>query len=94
MKLTNEEILRLGTLSRIDLREADLDELRADLNRILDFAAVLAEVPEDAGEYGLDWGGSVLRPDEVVAPLQQARALELAPATLDGFIRVPRTVDG
>lgn len=94
MKLSATDIRRLGTLSRIEIDEAELEQLQADLNRILEFAAVLAEVDEDTAVYGLDWGGNVLRADETETPLGQAGALELAPAAVDGFIRVPRTVDG
>lgn len=94
MKLTTADIKRLGALSRIELSDAAAAELQPDLNRILEFAAVLAEVAEDVEAYGLDWAGNVLRADETEVPLGQAGALALAPASEDGFIRVPRTVDG
>src|SRR5690606_38129507 len=53
MKLTPEDVLKLGSLSRISIDAASLPDLQADLNRILEFAAVLQEVDGDLPEYDL-----------------------------------------
>ena len=93
MKLTPEEVLKLGSLSRIEIPAESLPGLQADLNRILEFAAILQEVDPDLAPYSLDYGGNIMREDVSVEPLGQAGATELAPESQDGFLRVPRTVD-
>ncbi len=93
MKLDREDVLKLGSLSRITVAEEDLPELQADLNRILEFAAVLQEVDPALPAYELDFGGNILREDLVTQPLGQAGATALAPEAQDGFLKVPRTVD-
>ena len=93
MKLSPEDVLRLGSLSRISIADTDLPQLTADLNHILEFAAVLGEIDPALPEYGFDAGGNILRDDKAAEPLGQAAALEQAPAAQDGFFRVPRTVD-
>lgn len=93
MKLTREEVIRLGVLSRIEIRDEALPELQDDLNRILEFAAVLQEVAPNLPAYELDYGGNILRQDGMKATLGQKGALELAPEDQDGFLKVPRTVE-
>src|SRR5690625_3471408 len=95
MELNADEIRRLADLSRIQVSDEELPELEAGLNRILEFAAVLAEVDARSDAWDIDWGGNILRADELSEPLGQQAALELAPdRSEDGFLRVPRTVDG
>ncbi len=93
MKLTPEEVLKLGSLSRIEIDSESLPDLQADLNRILEFAAILQEVDPDLPPYSLEYGGNIMREDVVAAPLGQAGATDLAPESQDGYLKVPRTVD-
>lgn len=93
MRLSEADVLRLGELSRIEITPEILPELQRDLNGILEFAAVLAEVDPELPPYELDFGGNVLRSDTAAPSLSQDEALALAPASQDGFFRVPRTVD-
>ena len=93
MKLTNEEVARLGVLSRIEIPAEVLAGLTEDLNRILDFAAVLQEIDPGLPEYGFPAGGNILRHDILRPPLGQEQALAAAPSSQDGFLKVPRTVD-
>lgn len=93
MKLSEEDVLRLGTLSRIEIDAEELPELQADLNRILKFAEILQAVDPELPEYAFDYGQNILRHDEVRATLGQEAACRLAPDSQDGFLKVPRTVD-
>lgn len=93
MKLSEEDVLKLGTLSRIEISPEELPGLQADLNRILQFAAILQEVDPGLPEYSFDFGGNILRRDEVRETLGQDGAGRLAPDSQDGFLKVPRTVD-
>lgn len=93
MKLSEQDVLRLGTLSRIEISEGELPELQTDLNRILEFAAILQDVDPELPEHSFDFGGNILRQDEVRATLGQEGATRIAPDSQDGFLKVPRTVD-
>lgn len=85
--------MKLGTLSRIEIDPKELPELQEDLNRILKFAQVLQEVDADLQSYSFDFGGNILRQDEVQPTLGQEAAGRLAPETQAGFLKVPRTLD-
>ena len=93
MKLTPDDVLKLGSLSRIAIDAETLPELQADLNRILEFAAVLQEVDPGLPEYAFEMGGNILREDTVSSTSGQKEATALAPEAQDGFLKVPRTVD-
>jgi aspartyl-tRNA(Asn)/glutamyl-tRNA(Gln) amidotransferase subunit C len=93
MKLTASEILELAALQRIRLTPEEVPQLCSDLNVILEFAAVLHELPEAAEAVTPAVTGNVLREDAVRPSFTQQQALAPAPATEDGFFRVPRTVD-
>ena len=93
MKLSQDDVLKLGTLSRIEISAEELPELQADLNRTLNFAAILQQVDPDLKAFSFDFGGNILRNDELQPTLGQAGATAIAPDAQDGFLKVPRTVD-
>lgn len=94
MKLSEQDVLRLGTLSRIEIAGSELPALATELNRILVFAEVLREVNPELPGHSFDFGAeNFLREDEIREPLGQEGASRLAPATENGFLKVPRTVD-
>lgn len=93
MELNADEVRALALTARLELGETELAGMTAELAAILDFTAELRPVPEDVPEFERDWHGNVLRDDAIVPPAGQAAALAAAPASEDGFLRVPRTVD-
>lgn len=96
MKLTDSDVLDLADSERIKLDPAEVPQLRDDLNRILEFASVLQELPGNAPVETAETGTAsvnVLRDDVVLPSLAQEQALALAPESEEGFFRVPRTVE-
>ncbi len=101
--MTEEMAAQLARQSRIDLTDEELPRLAHELKLMAEFATTLEAASVDGGlDGGLDgvpeWTPPTapvrdLRPDEVAPSLPREAALALAPATADGFFRVPRTVD-
>lgn len=79
---------------RIDLQTEEIDALTA---RFEAFKSVAAELDGAETEAAPEWAPphaeAALRQDEPEEPLSRERALSFAPATEDGYFRVPRTVD-
>lgn len=94
MKLEEADLDHLARLARIRLTPVERASLREDLERILEFMAILdgvdlgadAPVPEEAG------GSGALRSDEVQTPLTNDAALAAAPDSRDGHFVVPAVV--
>lgn len=90
------EVQYLAQLSRLELTDTEVGELQTDLNKMLQYFEKLQEldtegVPEMQRPINLV---NVLRADVPGEMFSQAQVLELAPEQQDGFIRVPRTVEG
>ena len=88
--------VHLAALSRLELTPTELLDMQADLNKMLGYFEKLQEldtegVPEMQRPVALV---NVLRPDVPGEMFTQATVMELAPESQDGFIRVPRTVEG
>jgi aspartyl-tRNA(Asn)/glutamyl-tRNA(Gln) amidotransferase subunit C len=90
MSLTIEEVTHVARLARLRLDPAELEQMRGQLNSILDYIALLQEVdvtdvPPTAQVTGLT---TVLREDGVTAGLSQEAALANAPAQRKGMFQV------
>lgn len=95
MPLTDDELRQLERLARIDVPEAERSALLEELNQLLDLVGTLEEAgPGPAPDAGRPGPANVFREDRVRPSLPQGAALAGAPATEDGFFRVPRTVEG
>lgn len=93
-----QELAHLAHLARLELTPDESVSLLADLNTMLGYFEQLgaldtAGVPEMQRPVPLV---NVLRPDveQPAEMFSQPAALRLAPAQRDGFIEVPRTVEG
>ena len=90
--ITREDVAHLGKLARIELAEAELDQLTLQLGDIL---LAVARVPEVAGE---DVPGTshplplinVTRPDVVRPSLTNEQALSGAPSIDQERFKVPQ----
>ncbi|HKI59180.1 MAG TPA: Asp-tRNA(Asn)/Glu-tRNA(Gln) amidotransferase subunit GatC [Trueperaceae bacterium] len=89
------DMAHLQRLARLDLDAEQAETLAADVAEILAYFDQLAEVDTEGVE-------EMVRPvvpqrpwrDDTAAPsLPRERVLELANASQDGFVRVPRTVE-
>jgi aspartyl-tRNA(Asn)/glutamyl-tRNA(Gln) amidotransferase subunit C len=95
MELTDADLDHVADLARLDIAHGDRDALRGDLERLLAYVALLQEADVDGVE-------PMVRPlpladvlrDDVPGAAGGRETLEaLAPAWLDGRVKVPRTVD-
>lgn len=93
MRMTKEELMAVADAARLDIPESDRAGLATELSDILEFTEQLGELPADLPEYEPHWPGNVMRDDVITPPTGQALALEAAPESEDGFLKVPRTVD-
>ena len=96
MKISDDQLAHLESLARIELEPAERDALRDDLSRILEYFETLSELDTEGVEemvrpVPLE---NVLRRDEVRESLSREVVLDIAVETEDGFLKVPRTVEG
>jgi aspartyl-tRNA(Asn)/glutamyl-tRNA(Gln) amidotransferase subunit C len=90
--ITREEVAHLGRLSRLELKDEELDHFASQLDEII---GAVARVSEVAGEdvpptsHPLPLT-NVMRPDEVRPCLTPAEALSGAPAQEQQRFKVPQ----
>ena len=91
MSIGRDDVLHVAKLAELAVREADLNRIVGQLNRIVDFVAQLDQVGDAAPALFLPGPAQVsLREDEPGSvPLARPPA-EFAPEFADGFFLVPR----
>jgi aspartyl-tRNA(Asn)/glutamyl-tRNA(Gln) amidotransferase subunit C len=93
--ITRGDVEKVAMLARLELSDAELDRMTADLGAILDHIQVLAELPlQDVGPTSqvLDLQ-NVLRDDVVRPSLPVEAVLANAPDREDGNFRVRAVLD-
>ena len=93
--ITRADVAHLARLSRLALRDDELDQLAGELEVIIGAVARVSEVagadvPPTSHSVPLT---NVFRPDEVAPSLSPEAALSGAPAAEDQRFRVPRMLD-
>lgn len=94
--ISREDVAHLASLARIDLSEAELERLGAELPAILEHVAVVQEAVQDSGAEDVPAMShpqpisNVLREDVVTAGLTPEEALAGAPASEEQRFLVPR----
>ncbi len=95
MKITKEEVRKIGRLSRLHLDEADTALYEDQLNRILDYVEQLSKLNTEGVEptsHVLPLS-NVMRQDIVGESLDMESALMNAPDHTDKFYRVPKIIE-
>lgn len=89
-------VRRVAHLSRLALSDAELDDARARLSAIVTYMERLRALDLAGLEPLTNVGGGVNRlGEDEPGPLLPRAALEgMAPAFEDGFVKVPRVLDG
>lgn len=90
--LTRDDVAHLAGLARIDLSEAELDQMLGELGVILESVAKVQQAPIDGVEpmsHPMPIV-NVTRPDEVRPSLTPDEALSGAPEAAEGRFSVPR----
>ena len=89
--IDREQVLHVARLARLELSEPEVEQMSAELSKVLDHieklsALELDDVPPTAHVVDVD---SALRPDEPRPSLPPEVALAEAPDVADGGFRVP-----
>ena len=95
MALSKEEVLKVGTLSRIRLSDAEVERFSSQLSGILGYVDKLREL-DTADVEPLTHAlpiHNVLRSDDPRPSLTPEQALAGAPESDGDFFRVPRILD-
>lgn len=96
MKLSRTMTEHIAKLSGLALSEAELDAMTRDLGAIVGYMAVLDELDTEGVEPRphILSDTNVWRADECAPSADREGMLENAPAQKDGYVAVPRTVEG
>ena len=95
MKIDHKKVDELASLARLTFNAEDKENMRQDLEKILDMCEKLKEVDTEGVEpmiYVHD-NVNILRSDEVKPALKKEDALKNAPKKDSDFFRVPKVID-
>jgi aspartyl-tRNA(Asn)/glutamyl-tRNA(Gln) amidotransferase subunit C len=96
MAIQRDEVRRIAGLARLEIREAELDRIAAELSSVLDYAQALKRL-DLAGCEALSFAPpeAGLRADAADGRgLTAEQALAMAPETESGFFVVPPVMEG
>lgn len=95
MDISNEMIDKLADLAKLEFSATEKEELKGDLSKITAFFEKLNELDTDHIEPLIFMTNevNVLRPDEVVQPINKEEALRNAPSKDSDYFRVPKFLD-
>ena len=98
MKITEKEVRYVAGLANLQLTDAEVGKLRADLDGILEHMDKLKEIDtegvEPMAQVLFDAGETAtLRPDVPVTPLGNEAALANAPLSGAGYFKVPQVIE-
>lgn len=94
MKLSKEEIEKLAHLARLEFAENELEQMKADLEKILAFVGRIDALNLEAVEPLIYMNKEVdkLRADEAKLELTKEDALKNAPDRDSDYFRVPKVL--
>jgi aspartyl-tRNA(Asn)/glutamyl-tRNA(Gln) amidotransferase subunit C len=94
MQVDDALITKLSRLAMLDFNEAEKEEIKADLEKMIGFVDKLRELDTTGIEPLLHMTGNnnMLREDEVKNMLSQQEALKNAPLHDNQFFKVPKVI--
>ena len=95
MKISEQDIKTVASLSRLRIREEEADDVLFQLNKILTYVENLQKLDTTDVEpttYALPMQ-NVFRADVVKPSLERELALSNAPLKEDGYFKVPRVLE-
>lgn len=95
MKVTQQDIRTVASLSRLRIRDEEAAEVTAQLDKFLTYVENLQSIDTTNIEpttYALPMQ-NVFRADEVKPSLERELALSNAPLKEDGYFKVPRVLE-
>lgn len=94
-QISRDDVLRLATLSSLQLADNEVEGLQADLEAILGYVEQLNELNTDGviPAYQVTGLQNVLRDDVIdQGPITRETLLALAPENKDNHIKVPKVL--
>jgi aspartyl-tRNA(Asn)/glutamyl-tRNA(Gln) amidotransferase subunit C len=94
MKVNDELIEKLAHLSRLEFNEAEKEDIKKDLEKMIGFIDKLNELDTTGVEPLLHMSENVniLREDEITGMVSREDALKNAPLHDDRFFKVPKVI--
>lgn len=94
MSVSLDEVRHLAALSEINLTDNELTSLTTDIDNIVNYINQLDELDTDGVEPTFQLTGlqNVWRPDEIQPQVPRQQLLNLAPATEDNQVKVPKVL--
>ena len=94
MKVTDELILNLSSLSKLIFDKSNAEKMKKDLQKILKFVNKLSEINTDEVEPLIYLSNeiNILRDDDEITELTQEEALKNAPKKDSDYFKVPTVV--
>lgn len=95
MKVDKELILKLENLAKLKLSDDERDELKNELEKIIDMFSQIAEVNTEGIEPLIHMSDAVnvLRNDEVGKHLSVNDLKQIAPLVLQDMVAVPKVIE-
>lgn len=96
MSVSNEDVLHIARLSKLEISDDQVDVMRERLGEILSYVARLDELDTSDVEpttHPVE-ARMNLRPDTADPRLSREQVVQNAPAVEDGMFQVPKIVDG
>ncbi|HEX2848854.1 MAG TPA: Asp-tRNA(Asn)/Glu-tRNA(Gln) amidotransferase subunit GatC [Chitinophagaceae bacterium] len=94
MEVNDVMVDKLANLARLSFNDAEKQEIKTDLQRMIAFVEKLDELDLDGVAPLLHMSGevNVLREDEVKGSVSREQALKNAPSHDDQFFKVPKVI--
>ncbi len=88
--LTKEEVVKIASLARIELKDSEIEKYQHELSSVLDYVDALKEVDTDGLEIVSSVTGleNVVRNDEAVIADNQEKITSNAPELKNGYYKV------
>jgi len=95
MKVDKETVAKIAHLSRLELKNADLDKMQKDLSNTLEWVDKLNELNTDNIEplVSMSDNQNIMREDVTKEHISHNDALKNAPKKDSDYIRVPKVLD-
>ncbi len=94
MEITNELVDKLAHLSKLSFKEADKENIKADLSKMIGFIEQLQKIDTTGIEPLLHMSDAVnvLRKDELQGSISKQEGLLNAPQTDNNYFMVPKVI--
>jgi len=94
MEVNDELVTKLANLARLQFNAGEKEEIKNDLQRMIQFVEKLNELDTTGVEPLLHMSGQVniLRDDEVKGSVSRAEGLRNAPVHDEEFFKVPKVI--